>query len=148
MLFLPTSCETCRRVTLRPENESDRGEFVCTFCTATAHVVPGCSYTEGDATLFSELSQIVAESAVSRIEAEQLALDAHEACTAGLEREVLARLRARLPSLTRTQGISRVQRPRKALLMLATIFDALAVTQASGTMLAAETSTARASARG
>jgi hypothetical protein len=148
MFYLPTSCRTCRRVALRLQSEAERGELVCTSCGETAQVVPGCGYTEEDIALFGELSQIVGEDAIAQLEAEQMALDAHDACAVRLEREALARLVARFPSLARTQGISERPRGRKVLLMLATIFDALALTPTSATMPAAISPQEKSSALG
>jgi hypothetical protein len=143
MDYLPTCCEACGQVALRPETESNGGDFVCASCSGAAHIVPGCNYAEDDVALFSELSQIVSEAAIPPLQAEQMSLDAHNACALGLEREALARLGARLPLLTQTPLIFHAQRQRKNLLMLATILEAAAVTRGSGTMPAAIAPTPR-----
>ena len=146
MLYLPTSCKSCGRAALHHELESEGGEFVCPFCGGTASVVPGCNYAEGDRPLFGELSQIVADARVAQVEAEQMAIDAHEASAAGLERQALERLGVRLRSL-KLRGISESQQ-HKALMMLATILEALGLTKISGTIPTAATVAAGGSARG
>jgi hypothetical protein len=76
--------------------------------------------------LFRKLSQVIADAAVSEVEAGLIALNAHNACAAGLEQEALAGLERRLPRLEHIRSILEAEGQRKSLLMLATILDASA----------------------
>jgi hypothetical protein len=100
-------------------------------------VVPGCVFAPADVLLFEEISEAIAEGAVSAPEARQLSRTVQQALSGGLQDGLFEVLTRRLPALVPLQLVigpnSRAQ--QRAFRIVRTIFEAIALTQSSGTML-------------
>jgi hypothetical protein len=138
MHWLPTRCEACQRVDLLPARDGVEGKLPCPACGGIAHVVPGCSYAEGDVALFTELARVVSSGKVSLPEALRLTIDIERAAATGKEAEAFMAVARRLPLLEpmRLMLEAHPKRLRQALLMFATVLNALTLMRGSGTLAA------------
>lgn len=138
MSYLPSLCPGCRLVFLVRAQDARGGLFSCPKCGGDARVIPSCSYGAGDVSLFSELSQAVAEGAIAPLEAGRLALEIERALWAKSYHRFFEILSTRLPGLTPIQLVfgSSPHAQHRAFIMLKTILEALALSTRSGTMAA------------
>ena len=91
-------------------------------------VVPGCAFTARDAEFFHELSEIIAEGALTSLEAQAFALEVQRTLGASIHTKLLDSLVRRLPGLLPVQaavGKNPVAQ-RRALIIMRTVLDALA----------------------
>jgi hypothetical protein len=138
MRYRPTSCEGCGRVELLLVDGDAERATRCPTCGGIARIVPGCVYAEGDIPLFSEMSRVVALSAVMPSEAQRLVIDIERACARGDVTAGFRRIGSRLSALEPVRLMLDVypERQKQALIMLATVLNASTLKQRSGTMLA------------
>lgn len=128
MIFLPSSCDSCRTIGLISYVDRISGQGSCASCGGTVTVLPAAAYPEGDVLLFNELLTLSEGSGVFGLEAEQLATAIESARSSFDEPEALrvagfhlAGLGTLAPLLGAIPG-----RARQALSMLDTILRALA----------------------
>jgi hypothetical protein len=116
-------------------NGVDTTTLDCPHCGGTRRVVPSCSYTSGDVELFEELSETVSR-ALSPVDAQRLAVEVSRALWSGSPAELFNALAVRWPSLVPLVVVTGKNRPgqHRVLLMLKSIFEALALTRRSGMM--------------
>jgi len=135
MSHLPTVCDGCARVSLVPFAGPAQSTPDCPACGGARHVVPSCCYAPVDVELFEELSDAVADE-LTPLEAEGLAIEVGRALWSGSHTEGLDALARRFPSVMPQALVAgdNQARKRRLLLMLKTIFEAVALTRRSGTL--------------
>lgn len=138
MSYLATLCDQCQRVSLVPLHGFTGKKPLCRECDEPLRVVPSCSYSAGDLSLFREVSDTVAEINISATEAQWLGRDVSDALWSGSHGPCWDKLSVRMPSLMPLQLVigSNHARRQRALQMFKTIFEALATTRRSGIMSA------------
>lgn len=137
MSYLPTICDSCARVALAPFTSVAHAVPACGYCGGARRVVPSCSYVERDVELFEELSGAVGEG-LGPFDAQRLGIEVSRALWSGNVGEIFNTLGARwvsLVPLVLVTGKNEGQQ-RRILLMLKTIFEAVALTRRSGTIRA------------
>lgn len=130
MALLTTFCKECVRIALLDERRAEHGQLVCPSCGAAVAIVPGCSFSAEDYSLFEDLLQVVAERTVNRAESSALGADIARALQGNIDTHaLLERLTARLPGLWPTQAVAgkNEQARRRALRLLRAIFEAKAL---------------------
>lgn len=133
MAFLPASCVECQQVFLFDEREASFGSLACAACGGEARIVPGCSFGAADREVFHDLSQVVRESTIMPGDAGMMADELGAALRAGAGRGLLERLTVRLPGLVPMQTAlgANVDAQRRALVILRSILEGLAMKRAS-----------------
>jgi hypothetical protein len=134
MSFIPTLCDGCHRVSLERLDAAAASAAKCSRCGEALRVVPSRSYASQDLRLFEELSATVGGD-ISAEEAYRLSLELERALSLGNFERLFEPLVVRWPGLVSMLVGANVARQRRSLQMLKTIFDALALTLGSGTML-------------
>jgi len=130
MPYLATLCDDCHRAQLIDATDV-QGTLACRRCGGTLRVVPSRSFSSGDAELFDELGDTVAEASVTIEDARQLGADIERAIWAQQLPASFERLSRRLPGLLPIQvafGNNSAAQLR-ALQMLKTILDGLATSR-------------------
>jgi hypothetical protein len=134
MSYLVTRCSSCGRVRLVAAPLAQTGKPACSQCGHAASVVPSCVYTDTDTSLFEELSETVAEGGITSLEAGRLLHELERALATMSYDRFFELLSSRMPGLTPIQVIfgGKPSAQLRALRMLATIFEAIAMAGRSG----------------
>lgn len=121
------------------------GPVGCADCAGATSIVPSSILAEADAPLFEDLSHALREGRISSLEAAQLSSGLRRALAAKSYDDFFELLSTRLPGFTPIQLLfaGRPSAQLRALNMLATILEALAVSAVSGTLPATLGPTAR-----
>lgn len=126
MRFIPTHCEVCSTPALVSEKEIHAGLARCLECGGAASVLPGESYAENDAALFTSIVATLREADITPPQAALLAseLEARNLLAPG---RCLRRLAQALPPLGVLELVVGNDRAglRKAEGMLATLLDVM-----------------------
>ncbi|HYQ17543.1 MAG TPA: hypothetical protein VEQ58_17340 [Polyangiaceae bacterium] len=136
--YLPVYCSSCAHASLTPISEQ-KSELRCSFCEATARVIPGPVYGDGDWLAFAEIDKALAEADLTGTQAGELVdvlqvlLDRGE-----LPQVVVQTMIERLPALANVRP-ALVNRLPRGLRMLATLLSAR-TRDASGHLLASHVS--------
>ena len=135
MSYLPTICDGCARVSLVRFSGCGQTAPDCSDCGGTRHVVPSCAYTQYDVALFHEVSRLVNDG-LPPLEAESSGIEAGRGLLSGAFSETLDALSLRFPALIPLVLVAsqNADRQRRLLLMLKTIFEAVALTRRSSTV--------------
>jgi hypothetical protein len=133
MSYVPTLCLQCRRVHLVSVAAAQSSERACASCGARTRIVPGCSFADAERDAFEELSAIVAEGALSTLEARAHAAGLERALAAGSYGAALEKLSERLPGILPSQVAAgrNASALRGMAMKLKTVLEALA-TAANG----------------
>jgi hypothetical protein len=134
MSYVPVRCDACGVVSLTSERACWYGETVCPDCGAQARVLPGCSYSETDLTLFADLRSLLQQAELSATDTAELALVMEQFRFCEDHRQAFANLVEHLPSLAPALTIlmSDPTRIRAALTMLSTLVRYRAHARVSG----------------
>jgi hypothetical protein len=126
MRFIPTHCEVCSTPALVSSSEIHAGLARCIQCGGSATVLPGESYAEHDAALFSSIVATLREADITPPQAALLATEL-EARSLLVPGRCLRRLAQALPSLGVLELLVGNERAalRKAEGMLATLLDVM-----------------------
>ncbi|HYP87325.1 MAG TPA: hypothetical protein VEQ59_04215 [Polyangiaceae bacterium] len=121
--YLPVYCTSCAHASLTPIHEL-MSELRCSFCEATARVIPGPTYGDGDWLAFAEIDKALSEAELSGPEASALA-DELQSLLDALEPvpNVVQRMIERVPALASVRP-ALVNRPPRGPRMLATLLGA------------------------
>jgi hypothetical protein len=126
MRFIPTHCEVCSTQALASANDIHAGLARCSECGGSASVLPGESYAESDAALFSSIVTTLREADITPSQAALLAseLEARNLLAPG---RCLRRLAQALPPLGVLELLVGNDRAglRKVEGMLATLLDVM-----------------------
>jgi hypothetical protein len=135
-MYLVILCTGCSRVSLIPEEDAHGTLPACSSCKGTCRVTPSSAYATADLGLFAELSEIVAEGAITPLEAARLSLQVERSLATQSFEPFFETLSGRLPGLTPIQlHVARNRHAQqRALWMFRSIFDALATHIRSGSM--------------
>lgn len=135
MMYLPTLCDGCHRVSLQSAQGLIEEAPKCSECQERLRVIPSRSYSPDDFEVFDELSQTVGIN-LSALEAYRLSVEVEKALASGTMDRILEPLVLRWPGLVPLLVVvgANPDRQRRSLQMLKTIFEALSTTRRSGTM--------------
>ena len=141
MMYLPTLCDGCHRVSLQSAQGLAEQAPACSECGEQLRVVPSRSYSADDLEVFDELSQTVGAN-LSALEAFRLSVEIDKALASRVMDRIFEPLVLRWPGLVPLLVVvgSNPERQRRSLQMLKTIFEALSITRRSGTMPAVDLS--------
>lgn len=136
MSHLTVLCARCGRVGLVNATGARSHAPTCAACGSSVQIVPSCVYTDDDVALFVELSGTVAEGGISPLEATELKTLLERALSSRRYDDFFDVLSSRMPGLTPVQVVfgGKPTAQLRALGMLRTIFEALALRRGSGTM--------------
>jgi hypothetical protein len=135
-MYLVMLCTSCSRVSLTPADEVRSNLCVCTFCGGKGRITPSCGYATADLGLFAELTEVVADGAISPLEADQLSFQVERSLATQSFEPFFETLSSRLPGFTTIQlHVARNRNAQqRALMMFRSVFDALATRARSGTL--------------
>jgi hypothetical protein len=141
MMYLPTLCDGCHRVSLQSAGGLAEQAQPCSECQGRLRVVPSRSYSADDLEVFDELSQTVGVN-ISALEAYRLSVEVEKALASRVMDRIFEPLVLRWPGLVPLLVVvgANPERQRRSLQMLKTIFEALSMTRRSGTMPAVDLS--------
>jgi hypothetical protein len=127
MALLTTFCQRCARIALADERGAEQGRLACSSCGASVAILPGCSFTHDDASLFDDLLQVVVEANLTPDLIRQIAFEVAQTLRArGDTGPLLERLTVPLPGLVPLQiatGRNETAR-RQALRVLRAVLEA------------------------
>jgi hypothetical protein len=120
-------------VQLVSASEAQGQELWCRVCGAEARVVPSCGFSASEREHFDELSEIVAETNVTPLEAGDFVAEVQRALWSGAYTATLETLSVRLLGLLPMQVAAgkNSAAQRRILIKLKTIFEALATARRS-----------------
>jgi hypothetical protein len=141
MMYLPTLCDGCHRVSLQSAQGLAEQAPECSECHERLRVVPSRAYSSNDLEVFDELSQTVGAN-LSALEAYRLSVEVEKALASRVMDRIFEPLVLRWPGLVPLLVVvgANPERQRRSLQMLKTIFEALSITRRSGTMPAVDLS--------
>jgi hypothetical protein len=136
MSYLTVLCARCGCVGLADTSGARGHTPSCAQCGGAVQIVPSCIYTDDDVGLFVELSGTVAEGGISPVEATELKILLERALSTRHYDDFFDVLSSRMPGLTPVQLVfgGKPTAQLRALGMLRTIFEALALRRSSGMM--------------
>jgi hypothetical protein len=127
--FLPTHCRECGAVALAERSIQNQVAAPCVTCGGDAFVVPGPSFGAHEVALFDWLTQVARYAQLRPAEAQRLCIDIEVGLASADQPGTYQRLSARFPSLAELapQLVDSPARQARALRMLETILNALAI---------------------
>ena len=136
MSYFVTKCTSCARVCLAAKQLVTDKAVACSAGGSPAEIVPSSLYSDADAPLFEELSQTLREGGISPLEAARLSSELSRALSNKSYDQFFDLLSTRTPGFTPIQLVfgGRPSAQLRALGMLATILDALALSARSSTI--------------